>query len=64
MLLMSDLDNAERVREYYRKQGEKREQNRIIALLEAEITTLSIMGLFQQTDGLRGLINVIKEGNK
>jgi hypothetical protein len=64
MLLMSDLDNAERVREYYRKQGERREQNRIIALLEAEITTLSIMGLFQQTDGLRGLINVIKEGNK
>jgi len=61
---MSDLDNAERVREYYRKQGERREQNRIIALLEAEITTLSIMGLFQQTDGLRGLINVIKEGNK
>jgi len=61
---MSELDNAERVREYYRKQGEKREQNRIIALLETEITTLSIMGLFQQTDGLRGLINVIKEGNK
>lgn len=30
---MSELDNAERVREYYRKQGEKREQERILELL-------------------------------
>jgi len=56
--------SAERVREFYRKQGEKRERERIIALLEAEITTLSIMGLFQQTDDLRSLINMIKEIEK
>jgi hypothetical protein len=27
------IDKAERVREFYRKQGEKREQDRIIAIL-------------------------------
>ena len=58
---MSELDHSERVREFYRKQGEKRERERIIVLLENEINTLSLMGLFQQTDSLRGLINVIKE---
>lgn len=29
------IDHAERVREYYRKQGEKREQERIIRLIES-----------------------------
>jgi hypothetical protein len=30
---MSELDHSERVREFYRKQGEKRELERIIDLL-------------------------------
>ena len=30
------MNTAERVREYYRRQGEKREQERIVALLELQ----------------------------
>jgi len=56
--------SAERVREFYRKQGEKREQERIIALLEAEILTLCIMGKFEKTNELKTVIKIIKGENK
>jgi len=52
--------SAERVREFYRKQGEKREQERIIALLEA----LPKVGWFESAMDVQKAIRAIKGESK
>ena len=57
---MSELSNSDRVREYYRKQGEKRERDRIIALLES----LPKVGWFESAMDVKKAIRAIKGESK
>ena len=55
--LMNDFGSAERTREYYRRQGEKREQERIIDLFDKYIFGGLVVVPVEQ------LVKLITEGN-
>jgi hypothetical protein len=55
--LMPDFGSAERTREYYRRQGEKREQERIIDLFDKYIFGGLVVVPVEQ------LVKLITEGN-
>jgi hypothetical protein len=59
-------ESAERVRDFYREQGRKQERERILKLLEEEISRVSNPMLVDREylDGLEVAIALIKGENK